>query len=83
MRMICAHPLQLSPAAVQQDSPKVAWLLQTLEKIQQKQEKVIILTEFREIQVFIQRILMQAFGLNVSTVNGDTSASSKKAGASR
>lgn len=83
MRMICAHPLQLSPAAVQQDSPKVAWLLQTLEKIQKKQEKVIIFTEFREIQVFLQRILMQAFGLNVSTVNGDTSASSKKAGASR
>jgi len=58
-------------------------LIETLKKIQAKQEKVIIFTEFREIQSFLQRILMEVFGFNVTTVNGDTSASSEKGGASR
>lgn len=83
MRMICAHPLQLQPSAADRESPKVAWLLQTLKHIQHKQEKVIIFTEFREIQAFLQRVVGQAFGLQVSTVNGDTSANSSKSGITR
>lgn len=83
MRMICAHPFKLRPAIPQSESPKVKWLLDTLKDIQLKQEKVIIFTEFRDIQTFLQKFLMETFGLNVSTVNGDTSASSKKCGTSR
>lgn len=83
MRMICAHPFKLRPECPQSESPKVRWLLDTLKQIQVKQEKVIIFTEFRDIQVFLQKLLMQVFGLNVSTVNGDTSASSKRDGSSR
>lgn len=83
MRMICAHPLQLQPTAPDRESPKVAWLLKTLREIEKKQEKVIIFTEFREIQAFLQRTIGQAFGLAVSTVNGDTSASSGRGGLTR
>lgn len=83
MRMICAHPLQLQPSAAERESPKVAWLLQTLRQIEQQQEKVIIFTEFRDIQAFLQRIIGQAFGLAVSTVNGDTNANSSKSGTTR
>jgi len=83
MRMICAHPLQVQPSASERESPKVAWLISTLEHIKAKQEKVIVFTEFREIQAFLQRIIGQRFGLNVSTVNGDTSANSSKGGLTR
>lgn len=78
MRMICAHPLQIRPDALIPDSPKVDWLIKTLEEIKVKNEKVIIFTEFRDIQVFLKRILLERFGLNVTTVNGDSSTSSKK-----
>lgn len=78
MRMICAHPLQIRPDASIQDSPKVDWLIKTLEQIKAKNEKVIIFTEFRDIQVFLKRILLERFGLNITTVNGDSSTSSKK-----
>jgi SNF2 family DNA or RNA helicase len=83
MRMICAHPLQLQPSASERESPKVAWLINTLEQIKTKQEKVIIFTEFREIQAFLQRIIGQYFGLDVEKVNGDTSANSSKGGLTR
>jgi len=76
--MICAHPLQIRPDASIQDSPKVDWLIKTLEQIKAKNEKVIIFTEFRDIQVFLKRILLERFGLNITTVNGDSSTSSKK-----
>lgn len=78
MRMICAHPLQFEPNASIQDSPKIDWLIKTLEQIKAKNEKVIIFTEFREIQVFLKRILLERFGLNITTVNGDSNTSSKK-----
>jgi len=78
MRMICAHPLKIRPTATVQESPKVDWLITTLEKIKAKNEKVIIFTEFRDIQVFLQRILLERFGLNVITVNGESNTSSKK-----
>lgn len=78
MRMICAHPLQLRPDASMHDSPKVAWLIKTLEEIKAKNEKVIIFTEFRDIQVFLKRTLLERFGLNVTTVNGDSNTSSRK-----
>ncbi|CAA0201136.1 DEAD/DEAH box helicase [Acinetobacter baumannii] len=77
LRMICAHPLAEDPMATLKDSPKVDWLFNTLQMIQQRNEKAIIFTEFREIQVFLKRVLMERFGLNVTTVNGDTNTSSK------
>ena len=78
MRMICAHPLQFHPSTTLNDSPKVSWLIKTLESIKQNNEKVIIFTEFRDIQIFLKRILLEKFGLNVTTVNGDSNTSSKK-----
>ena len=77
MRMICAHPLNLQEQATIKDSPKAEWLINTLETIKQKNEKVIIFTEFRAIQVFLKRLLLERFGLNVTTVNGDSNTNSR------
>ena len=78
MRMICAHPLFADSKAQLRDSPKVEWLVQTLESIKARDEKVIIFTEFREIQIFLKRLIMERFGLDVTTVNGDSNTSSRK-----
>ena len=77
MRMICAHPLNFQEKATIKDSPKAEWLINTLETIKQKNEKVIIFTEFRAIQVFLKRLLLEQFGLNVTTVNGDSNTNSR------
>lgn len=77
MRMICAHPLNLQEQATIKDSPKAEWLINTLENIKQKDEKVIIFTEFRAIQLFLKRLLLERFGLNVTTVNGDSNTNSR------
>ncbi|WP_201634443.1 DEAD/DEAH box helicase, partial [Psychrobacter immobilis] len=77
MRMICAHPLNFQEKATINDSPKAEWLINTLETIKQKNEKVIIFTEFRAIQVFLKRLLLERFGLNVTTVNGDSNTNSR------
>lgn len=77
MRMICAHPLNLREQATIKDSPKAEWLIKTLESIKQKDEKVIIFTEFRAIQVFLKRLLLERFGLKVTTVNGDSNTDSR------
>ena len=77
MRMICAHPLNFQEQATIKDSPKAEWLINTLETIKQKNEKVIIFTEFRAIQLFLKRLLLERFGLNVTTVNGDSNTNSR------
>lgn len=77
MRIICAHPLNFQEKATIKDSPKAEWLINTLETIKQKNEKVIIFTEFRAIQVFLKRLLLERFGLNVTTVNGDSNTNSR------
>ncbi|WP_413520377.1 DEAD/DEAH box helicase [Psychrobacter glacincola] len=77
MRMICAHPLNFQEKVTINDSPKAEWLINTLETIKQKNEKVIIFTEFRAIQVFLKRLLLERFGLNVTTVNGDSNTNSR------
>jgi SNF2 family DNA or RNA helicase len=77
MRMICAHPLKLQEQAVISESPKAEWLINTLLEIEAKNEKVILFTEFRDIQVFLKRIILERFGINAITVNGDSNTSSK------
>lgn len=77
MRMICAHPLKFQQQANINDSPKAEWLIKTLETIKQKDEKVIIFTEFRDIQVFLKRLLLERYGLSVTTVNGDSNTNSR------
>ena len=78
IRMICAHPLKYQQHAPLQSSPKAEWLLSTLETIKQKEEKVIVFTELREVQVFLKSLLMQRFGLNVATINGSSNTNSKQ-----
>lgn len=81
LRMICANPLAVAESDAEvlpveshlEASPKLAWLLDGLTVIRDRGEKVIIFTEYREIQRLIQRAVAHRFGLVPSIVNGSTS----------
>ncbi|MGH7488986.1 MAG: helicase-related protein, partial [bacterium] len=55
-------------------APKLDWLLRTLEDIQNRQEKVIIFCEFRNIQRMLQYYIGQKFGYVPDIINGETTA---------
>jgi ERCC4-related helicase len=59
-------------------SPKMSWLQRELNRIQMRQEKVIIFTELRDIQRALQLMVLDHFGLHVTVVNGDTNPSGGK-----
>lgn len=81
LRSICAHPVSAEEAAVpppfdafSRHSPKMRWLMEQLGRIRTLDEKVIVFTEFREIQRALQRYIGEHFGFAPTVINGDTSA---------
>ena len=78
LRTICAHPVESGEEALppladfSRRSPKMRWLMQVLDTIRSRGEKVIVFTEFREIQRALQRYIGERFGLTVTVINGDT-----------
>ena len=80
LKLICAHPYSVQPEPVlREKSPKIEWLMSTLEGIQAKGEKVIIFTELRDIQRELQHIITERFRVKPTIINGDTSTSSQNA----
>jgi hypothetical protein len=88
IRRICSDPhwqqpgeaLRLPLRRLLDESPKMHWLVVLLQELKRKSdpargEKVIIFCEFRDLQIQLQRVIREVFGLDVFVVNGDTSAS--------
>lgn len=79
--MICADPHHkgFSTAANMplkeycRQSPKMHWLMDCLAAIQDRDEKVIIFTEFRDVQRVLQRYIYEKYAIKPAIVNGDTS----------
>jgi hypothetical protein len=80
LRMICSHPLAAAQEGAErlsieqniQHSPKLRWLLNQLEQIKKREEKVIVFTEYRDIQRLVQRAIGETFDVEVNIVNGST-----------
>lgn len=81
IKAICAEPyclpgLKFEPVKPLDkhlaNSPKMQWLLGELEKVHKNNEKAIIFTELRQIQVALSFFLKQRFGLVPSIINGQT-----------
>lgn len=82
LRMICANPLEVAQQDAEQlpvaehlrHSPKLQWLLIQLEQIKRSDEKakVIVFTEYRQMQRLVQRAISERFGIIVPVVNGST-----------
>ncbi|EIL89343.1 helicase [Rhodanobacter fulvus Jip2] len=84
LRMICSNPLAAAQEGAELlsitenvlHSPKLRWLLDQLEQIKRRGEKVIVFTEYRDIQRLVQRAIGERFGVGVSIVNGSTTVDS-------
>lgn len=80
LREICSNPAKvafddfetLSTQKHLEHSPKLAWLLKQLARISQRGEKVLVFTEFKDIQRLIQRAISERFHLVAAIVNGST-----------
>jgi SNF2 family DNA or RNA helicase len=56
-------------------NPKVAWLIQTLQKVRAATEKAIIFCELRDVQLLLAHYIEGEFGFRPDIINGDTDAS--------
>ena len=82
MKAVCAEPyclpgMKFLPDKAGRDvhllnSPKLAWLIERLERIKQSGEKAIIFTELREVQAALFYFMKEVFGLKPSIINGDS-----------
>ncbi len=87
LRRVCSDPLiddpyqadRSSVDEILQASPKMAWLMHALNQIRQRQEKVIVFCEFRDLQRTLQRCIAGRLNVHPDIINGDTSASSSHA----
>ena len=90
LREISLHPRLRSEAELVTDGPqqarkvmaesgKLAVLLELLEQIERKGEKVILFMITKRLQRLLKLWLDQIFGLNISVINGDTNAVAKNA----
>ena len=64
---------------VMAESGKLTVLLELLDQIRQKNEKVILFMVTKRLQRLLKLWLDQIYGLNVAVINGDTAAVAKKA----
>ncbi|MDP2227015.1 MAG: DEAD/DEAH box helicase, partial [Moraxellaceae bacterium] len=79
LKLVCAHPYSVRPEPDLLKSPKMNWLMATLDQIRQKGEKAIVFTELRDIQRELQHLIYESYGIKPTIINGDTSTSSLNA----
>lgn len=81
VRALCSEPYCLPKTTFSIDSngveahlsnaPKLRWLLNTLDQISQKEEKVIIFTDIKEIQRSLALFIRKRFDFSAQIINGD------------
>lgn len=81
VKALCSEPYCLPKTTFAIDSngidvhlnnaPKLKWLLNTLEQISYKQEKVIIFTDIKEIQRSLALFIRKRFDFSAQIINGD------------
>jgi SNF2-related domain/Helicase conserved C-terminal domain/Restriction endonuclease len=81
VRALCSEPYCLPKTSFAMDpngidmhlgnAPKLKWLLESLEKISQKGEKVIIFTDIKEIQRSLVLFIRKRFNFTAQIINGD------------
>lgn len=89
LRSISLHPKARGPAPIGVDVPalgesgRMLAMLTVLDTVRQRDEKAIVFVINKKVQRSLVRWLRDRYGIAVSVVNGDTSAVSKGAGATR
>ncbi len=86
IRLVCTDPKRYGMTVFKPEpiadyrkaSPKLDWLIDTLNNISKRGdggEKAIIFCEFRSIQRLLQHYIKESFGYDADIINGDTNAS--------
>lgn len=57
---------------------KFAWLLDTLDRIREKQEKALIFANLRNVQRHLSRHIRERYGIHVDIINGETPVGSRQ-----
>jgi len=86
LRSVCCDPRpagggpckQQTLFELERDSPKMRWLLAELVRIQEREEKVIVFCELKELQRTIQRAIAERLALFADILNGDSSAAAER-----
>lgn len=79
LRLLCSEPAGETTSYPAHEeyrtrSPKLDWLVTTLEEVRQRDEKAIVFCEFKDIQRLLRHYIRTIFGIPVDVINGDTSA---------
>jgi HJR/Mrr/RecB family endonuclease len=81
LRKVCTDPREPGRsfdheplAKLRVKNPKLDWLIKTLEKIKELDQKAIVFCEFRDMQLMLAYYIEQAFSFRPDIINGDTSA---------
>jgi SNF2 family DNA or RNA helicase len=85
-RALCSDPRPPGPhaydpqplAVLEQNSPKLKWMLAELVRIRERNEKVIVFCEFKELQRILQRAIQERTGFVADIINGDSSAAPER-----
>jgi superfamily II DNA or RNA helicase len=75
LKMLLSHPALLDKEYRKLDYEKIPKLYETmniLREVQRRNEKVLIFTEYREMQTILKEIISQEFGVNAPIINGAT-----------
>ena len=85
LNRLCQHPRLLggdiigaSPSELIQDCPKLESLIETLDEISKRGEKVLIFAHFRDAQMILQRVIDDRYGITTPILNGDRSQGTKR-----
>ncbi len=75
LRQLYGHPGVIIPdyeTLPAKEVPKLEKLLEIIDQVKSKNEKILIFTEFRKIHSILKRILMQKYGISVPVIDGNT-----------
>nr|WP_283254236.1 SNF2-related protein [Ramlibacter paludis] len=82
MKAVCAEPYCLPGLRFLPDkdghgvhfanSPKLAWLIESLKTVREAGQKAIVFTELREVQSALYYFLRESFGIKPFIINGDS-----------
>jgi SNF2 family DNA or RNA helicase len=76
LRQICSHPAlydnKYDELPVER-VPKLATTMGIIKNIQMKNEKVLIFTNFKKMQIILKKCILKEFSLNPEVINGETS----------
>jgi len=75
LRQLYGHPGVIIPqyeTLPANEVPKLEKLLEIVEKVKGKNEKILIFTEFRKLHSILKRLFMQRYGISVPIIDGET-----------